>query len=87
MSGTREGGLKAAKTNKERHGQDFYKGIGKSGGKKSRGGGFAANPELAKLAGAKGGKISRRGKVKETKSVEIDTKTNVFSRLFNIGKN
>lgn len=90
MSGTREGGLKAAKTNKERHGQDFYKGIGKSGGKKSRGGGFAANPELAKLAGAKGGKISRRGKAKEsakeTKSVEINTKTNVFSRLFNIGK-
>ena len=62
MAGTREGGLKAQATNKLRYGDNFYKGIGKLGGTKSRGGGFAANPELARLAGAKGGKISRRGK-------------------------
>ena len=30
------------------------------GGKKSRGGGFAANPELAREAGRKGGKKSRK---------------------------
>lgn len=60
MAGTRRGGLKAAKANKERYGDDYYIGIGTLGGKKSRGGGFANNPELARRAGQKGGKISRR---------------------------
>lgn len=65
MSGTKAGGIKARKTNYERKGKDFYKVIGKKGGsvegiKK----GFAFNPELAKEAGRKGGKISRRGKAK-----------------------
>ena len=32
------------------------------GGKKGRTGGFYANRELARLAGAKGGKISKRRK-------------------------
>ncbi|MEI6581921.1 hypothetical protein EXS66_02830 [Candidatus Saccharibacteria bacterium] len=62
MPGTREGGIKAASTNKKRYGKEFYTRIGAVGGKKSRGGGFAANPELARLAGAKGGRASRRGK-------------------------
>lgn len=62
MPGTREGGLKAAATNKQRYGNAFYQGIGKVGGTKSRGGGFAKDPELAREAGRKGGKISRRGK-------------------------
>lgn len=56
------GGLKAAQTNKERHGEDFYVRIGAMGGKKSRGGGFAKNPELASIAGRKGGLRSRRFK-------------------------
>lgn len=60
MPGTQAGGLKAAKTNKERHGQDFYKRIGAKGGQNGNTGGFAANRELARIAGAKGGKISRR---------------------------
>lgn len=64
MPATRIGGLKAAQTNKLRYGDDFYRKIGATGGKKSRGGGFASDPELAKLAGAKGGRISRRGKTK-----------------------
>lgn len=68
MAGNREGGLKAAETNKKRYGEAFYKGIGKLGGTKSRGGGFAINPELARIAGAKGGRISRRGK--STKKIE-----------------
>ncbi len=62
MSGTVKGGRQAAKTNKERHGDLFYQEIGRLGGKKSRGGGFAANRELARIAGAKGGRKSRRGK-------------------------
>lgn len=32
MAGTKQGGLKAAATNKERHGKDFYKNIGRQGG-------------------------------------------------------
>ena len=62
MAGTKEGGQKAAATNKTRHGADFYAKIGAKGGKNGRTGGFAANPELARIAGAKGGRISRRGK-------------------------
>ena len=63
MAGTKAGGLKAAKKNLEKD-PDFYKKIGAIGGKKGRTGGFAANPELARIAGRKGGKISRRTKVK-----------------------
>lgn len=62
MSGTKAGGQKAAATNKALHGSDFYAKIGAIGGKKGRTGGFAANPALARIAGAKGGRISRRGK-------------------------
>ena len=62
MAGTKAGGTKAAATNKQKHGKDFYARIGAMGGKKGRTGGFAANPELARIAGAKGGRISRRGK-------------------------
>jgi hypothetical protein len=61
MAGTMAGGKTAAATNKERHGADFYKKIGSLGGKKGTTGGFYANRELAKTAGAKGGRISRRG--------------------------
>ena len=61
MSGNRKGGLKAAATNKAKHGADFYQRIGAKGGSNGHTGGFAANPELAKKAGAKGGRISRRG--------------------------
>ena len=64
MSGTKAGGLKTVISNKERHGEDFYQKIGKLGGTKSRGGGFASNIELAREAGRKGGKVSKRGKAK-----------------------
>ena len=63
MAGTKAGGQKAAATNKTRHGSDFYAKIGSKGGKNGNTGGFAANPELARIAGAKGGRISRRRKV------------------------
>lgn len=58
------GGQKAAATNKAKYGKDFYARIGKMGGQLGHTGGFAANRELARLAGAKGGRISRRTKAK-----------------------
>jgi hypothetical protein len=64
MAGTKEGGQKAANTNKVRYGSDFYQKIGSKGGKNGHTGGFAANRELARIAGAKGGRKSRRGKSK-----------------------
>ena len=69
MAGTRAGGLAAAKANKEND-PDFYKKIGSIGGRKTADSGklykvgFASNRELARSAGAKGGRISIRGKAK-----------------------
>ena len=60
MAGTKLGGKAAATTNKAKYGSDFYAKIGAKGGKNGRTGGFAANRELARSAGAKGGRISRR---------------------------
>ena len=62
MAGTKAGGKKAALKNLERD-PNFYAKIGKKGGHNGTTGGFAANPELARIAGAKGGRISRRRKV------------------------
>ena len=60
MAGTAKGGRLAAQKNKQKHGSDFYARIGRMGGQKGKTGGFAANRELARQAGAKGGSISRR---------------------------
>lgn len=68
MAGNKIGGLKAKQTNYERHGRDFYKRIGQIGGRNGHTGGFASNPALARLAGAKGGRISRRGRAKNSKN-------------------
>jgi general stress protein YciG len=62
MAGTKKGGEAAASTNKKKYGADFYAKIGAMGGKKGRTGGFFANRELAREAGRKGGRISRRTK-------------------------
>lgn len=62
MAGTKLGGQAAAATNKSKYGENFYAKIGAQGGKKGRTGGFFANRELARIAGAKGGRISRRTK-------------------------
>lgn len=66
MAGTIAGGKKAAKTNLERQGEDFYSRIGRKGGQNGCGpdymGGFAANRALASIAGRRGGlKSSRKG--------------------------
>ena len=62
MAGTVKGGKAAAATNKARHGKNFYARIGRKGGQNGFTGGFAANRDLARKAGAIGGKKSRRGK-------------------------
>lgn len=67
MAGTKLGGLKAAETNKKLHGENFYAKIGAKGGRNGHTGGFASNPELARLAGRKGGKKSKRGPAKKKK--------------------
>ena len=55
MSGTREGGLKCAATNKLKHGEDFYKRIGSKGGKACNPNkGFGSSHERAVAAGHKG---------------------------------
>ncbi len=56
MPGTKSGGIKAGKANLARD-PDFYRKLGALGGRSGSGPkGFAANPERARLAGAKGGK-------------------------------
>lgn len=75
MAGTKAGGRKAAKTNIERHGKDFYREIGRVGGRNGNTGGFASEVigkdgltgwERSKVAGRKGGSVSKRGKAKKT---------------------
>lgn len=58
MAGTKAGGKKAAAANLAKD-PLFYARIGQKGGKNGHTGGFASNPELARIAGAKGGRISR----------------------------
>lgn len=73
MTGTKAGGRKAALTNLNRHGSDFYARIGSRGGKRGHDGGFATASQMpcdcwgskkhknkAGCAGAKGGAVSRR---------------------------
>jgi general stress protein YciG len=64
MAGTKAGGKKAAATNKKKYGKDFYFRIGTLGGKVGRTGGFYADRDLARRAGEKGGRNSRRGAAK-----------------------
>lgn len=89
MSGTKLGAAKAAKTNKKLHGEDFYKRIGAKGGRNGHTGGFASNPELAREAGRKGGKKSRRtgvangqGKSSKKYAEKKEAKKGLLSRVF-----
>ena len=70
MGGTKAGGIKARETNYKIHGPDFYKRIGRMGGRSGdpTNKGFASNIERARKAGAKGGKISKRGPAKKHKT-------------------
>lgn len=67
MAGTRASVLKARETIKETYGEDFYANIGRKGGGRRVAKGFAKmDPEKRSAAGRKGGKISKRGRVKYT---------------------
>lgn len=72
MSGTSEGASKAVATIKEKYGDMYFCLIGHMGGSKT--GvvkGFAAmTPEKRAAAGAKGGRISRRGPAKKEAVVQ-----------------
>ena len=70
MSGTKIGGQKAARKNLERN-PNHYREIGKIGGRNGNTGGFASEIigsdgltgfERARVAGARGGRKSRRNK-------------------------
>lgn len=61
MPGTVAGGKKAAAKNLAND-PNFYARIGRIGGSNGRTGGFAANPDLARIAGAMGGRKTRRKK-------------------------
>ena len=90
MAGTISGGKKAAQSNMERHGKNFYKEIGSKGGKNSKKGGFASEKigkdgltgaERARLAGAKGGRKSRR---KPRNVQEIAKRATSASKLYTV---
>ena len=72
MAGTKAGGLKAAQKNMAND-PDFYRRIGSIGGKNGNTGGSAADRELARRAGAKGGRVSKRGKKKVIMMTDPDT--------------
>lgn len=72
MAGNKEGGKKAAATNKAQYGEDFYAKIGSEGGKNGHTGGFASDKvgedgltgrQRASVAGKRGGQISKRTKL------------------------
>lgn len=88
MAGNKAGGKKAAKTNIERHGEDFYKVIGAKGGSHSSTGGFYSDKvgedgltgrERAVIAGRKGGLKSKRGPAKPKEKAE---KKGIVERIF-----
>lgn len=60
MAGTITGGLQAAKSNKERHGTDYYVELDRKGGLKKVPKGFAISGKASE-AGRIGGLRSRRG--------------------------
>lgn len=62
MAGSKLGGLKAAATNKAKYGPSFYATIGRDGGRAGRGHAFGHGKVDPRIAGAKGGAVSRRTK-------------------------
>lgn len=70
MSGNKIGGIRAAKTNKAKYGDNFYREIGAKGGRNSSTGGFASDivgkdgltgRERAAILAKKSGRMGKRG--------------------------
>ena len=79
--GTKDGARKASITNRLKHGDDFYRRIGSIGGQRGTTGGYAClekgadgltGPERARISGAKGGAISRRGPAKKPTKIMVE---------------
>ena len=89
MSGTKQGGLKTAQTNKEKYGEDYYSELGRKGGSVSHPETrwFNNHRDLASKWGKKGGHISKRGKSKNNFKVEIkyypelETEMKIYNEL------
>jgi general stress protein YciG len=81
MAGTKEGARKAYLATIERHGADFYSRIGRKGGKNGHTGGFYANRELARRAGAIGGRKSRRGASKKDEYIQDEYVDEVYKKM------
>lgn len=85
MTATREGGLKAAQTNRLKYGEDFYSRLGKLGGVKGRGHTFAHGKVDPVEAGRKGGKISKRGPAEQTiKQVVVEEEHKWYAKFKHI---
>lgn len=85
MTGTIEGGRRAAQTNYKKYGADFYSRIGQKGGRLGHTGGFASDKigadgltgrMRARTAGALGGHISKRGRSKASRTKEAKGELN-----------
>lgn len=72
MGGTKVGGKKAAQSNIERYGKDYYARLGSKGGKVGRSGGFYGQPEIARAMGAVGGLLSRKTKPADKAKIKKD---------------
>ena len=88
MSGNLIGGKRAAISNKERHGEDYYVKMGRAGGLvSSPTKGFGGmTPEKRAAAGKKGGAIGKRSvnpTSKRQKNLQYKTAVNNFKDRFN----
>ena len=91
MAGTKIGGIKAKEANLAKYGKDFYKNIGRKGGRIKTTGGFAqlepgkdglTGPERARAVGDKGGVVGKRG----YKFIKIAEKGFAYYEQKNTGK-
>ena len=82
MPGTKAGGMKARATLIKRYGKDYYVNMGKKGGMRGHTGGFASNPALARVAGKKGGTISKR----QGERVKLDVYYDEIKEKYTSGK-
>lgn len=79
--GTKEGAKKAVVSIKEKYGEDYFQRLGRKGGRLGVTGGFAClergsdgltGPERARISGAKGGRISKRGPAKKPTKIAVE---------------